>query len=58
MLDRWREQTNAKDVLGFARANGIAWYILRPSTPISWPADLLALPAYACEGYRVYRLLP
>ncbi len=44
--------------MSFARENGITWCILRPSTPVSWPAELLAMSVYECEGYRVYRLLP
>jgi len=32
----------------YALSNGLAWYILQPTTTVAWPA------AFSCVGYRVY----
>ena len=46
---------SAEDVLDFARARGISWYVLRESTAVDWPASLLARAEFSCGGLRVFR---
>lgn len=55
-LERWRAMALASEVRQFATEHGIGWYLLRPTTPIAWPVEITANPAFACDGYRVIRL--
>jgi hypothetical protein len=51
----FKTMTSETDLMAFAVKNKIAWYLLRPSTKVSWPVGFLENFAFDCEGYRVYR---
>jgi len=51
-----KRMSDASDIRRFAAERKIAWYLLRPESQVAWPASFLDAPAFACEGYRVYRL--
>jgi hypothetical protein len=54
-LASWRQMTDAAAIRRFAAERGIAWYLLRPTTAVAWPPELLQTPVFACEGFRLYR---
>lgn len=54
-LASWRQMSDAAAVRRFAVEHGIAWYLLRPTTAVAWPSEILQMPAFECEGFRVYR---
>ncbi len=47
---------DSADVYAFAAANDITWYLLRPPQQLAWESALADQSAYACGGYRLYRL--
>jgi hypothetical protein len=55
-LEALRRMTDVDEIRRFATERRIAWYLLHPDTEIAWPAAVLDSPAFACGGYRVYRL--
>lgn len=56
-LAAWRTMTDAAAIRRFAAERGIAWYLLRPTTAVAWPTQILAAPAFECGGFRVYRFV-
>ncbi|MFO1322699.1 MAG: hypothetical protein U1F15_01400 [Burkholderiales bacterium] len=54
-LAAWRQMADAGAIRRFAAERGIAWYLLRPTTAVAWPSEILAAPAFECGGFRVYR---
>jgi hypothetical protein len=54
-LKLFRGLRDEKDDLEFARARGITWYVVHPSTTVAW-ADVLAKNVvFSCDAFRVYR---
>jgi hypothetical protein len=55
-LGALRRMTDAGEIRHFAGERRIAWYLLHPDSEVGWPPAVLDAPAFACDGYRVYRL--
>lgn len=55
-LANFRKLPDEAALMAFARDNGIAWYLLEPSSSVAWPAAFLDAPEYRSGKYRVYRL--
>jgi hypothetical protein len=55
-LQRLKSFTTRGQLGDFARQTGIRWYLLHPGDTVGWPADVLANPAFADGGFRVYDL--
>ena len=53
-MRRFKALTDEPSIRRFAARHGIRWYVLHPETPVRWPATLLARPAFARHGYRVF----
>jgi hypothetical protein len=54
-LAAFRDLREEDAIRAAAASNGISWYILRPSSPTSWPASFLNRAVFQCGGYRVFR---
>lgn len=46
---------NADAVAATARSLGLTWFLLDPSDKVEWPAALVDQPAFALDGFRLYR---
>lgn len=55
-LTAFKLMQSEDDMRSYARSRNIAWYLLHPSTSISWPKSFLNHFAFECSGYRVYRI--
>jgi hypothetical protein len=57
-LAAFKRLTNAADIKAYAVRNQIAWYLLRPTSEVAWPAALRDHAAFECGGYRVLHFAP
>ena len=57
-LDAFKRLTDADAVRSFALRNHIAWYLLRPTSDVAWPATILNQAVFECGGYRVLHFVP
>lgn len=55
-LTAFKLMQSEDDMRSYARARHITWYLLHPTTSVSWPRSFLDHSAFECSGYRVYRL--
>jgi hypothetical protein len=53
-LENFRSLQNANEIVSFAKARNISWYILEPQATVAWPVSYLDQAAYQCDGYRVF----
>jgi hypothetical protein len=53
-MESFKRMTRAEDVTEFAALHKISWYLLHPTSAISWPTRVLDSAVYDCDGYRVY----
>lgn len=56
LLEQFKTVTTASAVREQAAQLGIRWYLLHPDDRISWPAEMLANPAFQRDGYAIYDL--
>ena len=54
-LERLLRIDNAEMLDAATAALGISWYLLRPETRVSWPAEVLQRAVFECNGYRIFR---
>ena len=57
-LAAFKRLANAAEIKAFAVRNHIAWYVLRPTSDVAWPASLRDGAVFECGGYRVLRFAP
>lgn len=57
-LAAFKRLTDAADIEAFATRNRIAWYLLRPTGDVAWPAKLQNDAVFECGGYRVFHFAP
>jgi hypothetical protein len=57
-LDAFKRLTDADAVRAFALRNHIAWYVLRPTSDVAWPATIRDQAVFECGGYRVLHFVP
>lgn len=53
-VEAFSRLADTEAVQTYALSNGLAWYILQPTTTVAWPAGLLEQAVFSCGGYRVY----
>jgi len=52
---RFTRLPDTAQVLQFAAARGIGWFLAHPGTALDWPPALSRQPAFSCGGFRLYR---
>jgi hypothetical protein len=58
VVDRLVHLRSARAVASTARAIGLHWFLLEPSSTVEWPDELAGHPMFELDGYRLYRLQP
>ena len=53
-MESFKRMTSAAELTAFAARRKISWYLLHPTSTVSWPTPVLESAVYACDGYRVY----
>lgn len=57
-LAAFKRLTSATEIKDYALRNHIAWYLLRPTSEVAWPAAIRNEAVFQCGGYRVLRFTP
>ena len=55
-LARLEGASSLEEVRRLGAGMGIRWYLLREGDRTAWPAEVLAYPAFASDGFRVFDL--
>ncbi|NLI82611.1 MAG: hypothetical protein GX443_13125 [Deltaproteobacteria bacterium] len=53
-LQRFKSLNSEEEVLDFASARGIRWYLLHPEDIVLWPPQVANRFSFECDGFRVY----
>jgi hypothetical protein len=52
--ETFKQITDVAELTNFAARRKISWYLLHPTSEVSWPRAVFESAAYECDGYRVY----
>ncbi len=55
-MERLMAQREPRVVAATAKVFGVRWFLLNPGDQVAWAEALASRPAFALDGYRVYRL--
>lgn len=53
-MESFKHVTTATELTAFAARHKISWYLLHPTSTVSWPTPVRDAPEYVCDGFRVY----
>src|SRR5215468_1938157 len=53
-MESFKHVTSAAGLTASAARHKISWYLLHPTSTVSWPAPLRDAAEYVCDGFRVY----
>ena len=53
-MESFKHMTTAAELTAFAARHKISWYLLHPTSTVSWPTPLSDAAEYVCDGFRVY----
>src|SRR5215475_6835452 len=54
-MESFKHVTSAAELKAFAARHKISWYLLHPTSTVSWPTPLRDAAEYVCDGFRVYQ---
>ena len=52
--ETFKQMTDVAELTNFAAMRKISWYLLHPTSEVSWPKSVIESAVYECDGYRVY----
>ena len=52
--ETFKRMTDVAELTNFAAMRKISWYLLHPTSEVSWPKSVIESAVYECDGYRVY----
>jgi hypothetical protein len=53
-MESFKHMTTAAELAAFATTHKISWYLLHPTSTVSWPTPVRDAAEYVCDGFRVY----
>src|SRR5499427_2313050 len=53
-MESFKHVTSAAELTASAARHKISWYLLHPTSTLSWPTPLRDAAEYVCDGFRVY----
>jgi hypothetical protein len=57
LLEQFKTATTTEAIGAVTAQTGIRWFLLHPDDRVAWPKEILANPAFVCDGFALYDLL-